>query len=42
METIKLFWAYVICGRGELPRPQRKPIRRVLTWQESLIEIQSL
>jgi hypothetical protein len=28
MALIKLFWNYVICGRGELPPPQRKPPSR--------------
>jgi hypothetical protein len=33
MALIKLFWNYVICGRGELPPPQRKPPSRFAIWQ---------
>jgi hypothetical protein len=38
------FWNYVICGRGELPRPQRKPkqVRQAMSWQDSLNELQQL
>jgi hypothetical protein len=43
MAALKLFFLYVICGRGELPSPQRKPKQRqVLTWKDSLRELKTI
>jgi hypothetical protein len=42
MATVKLFWNYVICGRGELPRSQRKSKQVRVTWAQSLAEIQAI
>lgn len=43
LDVATFVWAVMIMGM-EVPRPQQKPkpIRREVTWQESLIEIQTL